>query len=87
MKKQEFFHKLQYLIRNNSTDIIAEDFKYDILRVWENKVSDIFRDHVQMVNKPARISGFLIDSVYIKKRRWKNSSLMQLLKIVQIMML
>ena len=33
----------------------------------KNKLLNIFTDHVQMVNKPMHISGFLIDHVYIKK--------------------
>ena len=33
----------------------------------ENKLSDIFKDHAQMVNKSTYISGSLIDHVDIKK--------------------
>ena len=32
--------------------IIAGDFNYDLLNVSENKLLDIFADHVQMANKP-----------------------------------
>ena len=39
----------------------------------ENKVSDIFTDHVQMVNKPTHISESLIDHVYIKKNLMEKS--------------
>lgn len=33
----------------------------------ENKLFDIFTDHVQMVNKSTHISGRLIDHVCVKK--------------------
>ena len=39
------------------------------------KFLDIFTDHVQMVNKPTRISGSLIDHVYIKKVKQVKLSL------------
>ena len=64
---QAFFQMLQYLLKSNSIDIIAEDFKYDLLKVSQNTFLDIFTDHVQMVNKPTHIAGSLIDHVYIKK--------------------
>ena len=38
-----FFQILQYLLANNSIDIIAQDFNYDILKVSENKLLDIFK--------------------------------------------
>ena len=37
-----FFQILQYLLANNSIDIIAQDFNYEILEVSENKLLDIF---------------------------------------------
>ena len=58
---------MQYLLAANSVDIIAGDFNCNLLKVIENKLLDIFTDHVQMVNKPTHISGSLIDHVYIKK--------------------
>ena len=64
---QEFSQLMQYLLAANSIDIIAGDFNYDLLKVIENKLLDIFTDHVQMVNKPTHISGSLIYHVYIKK--------------------
>ena len=67
MHIQEFFQVLQYLLATNSIDIMAGDFNYDLLKVSQNKILDIFTDHVQMVNKPTHISGSLIDHVYIKK--------------------
>ena len=57
----------QYLLATNSIDIIAGDFKYDLLKVSQNKCLDIFTDHVQMVNKPILISWCFIDHVHIKK--------------------
>ena len=57
---------LQYLLVTNSIDI-AGDFNYDLLKVSENKLWDIFTEHVQMVNKPIHISWSLIDHVHIKK--------------------
>ena len=33
----------------------------------ERKFSDVFRDHVQIINKPTHMSGSLIDHVYIKE--------------------
>ena len=46
---------MQYLLEVNSVDIIAVDFSYDILKVTENKISYIFRDHAQTINKPTYI--------------------------------
>ena len=63
---QEFFQMLQYLLATHSIDIIAGYFNYDLLNVSQNKSLDLFRDHVQMVNKPTYIYGSLIDHVYIK---------------------
>ena len=67
MRMQEFFQILQYLPATYSTDIIAGDFNYDLLKVSQNNFLDIFTDHSQTVNKPTHISGSLIDHVYIKK--------------------
>ena len=67
MHMQELFQMLQYLLATYFIDIIAGDFNYDLLKVLQNKFLDIFTDHVQIVNKPTRISGSLIDHVYIKK--------------------
>ena len=64
---QEFSQLMQYLLGANSIDIIAGDFNYDLLKVIQNKLLDIFTDHAQMVNKPTQIYGSLIDHVYIKK--------------------
>ena len=47
-------------------DIIAGDFNYDILKVMECKILDLFTDHYRMVSKPKHISGFLIADVFIK---------------------
>ena len=44
----------QYFIAANPTDITAGDFNYDPLKVPENKLSDIFTHHVQMVDKLKR---------------------------------
>ena len=63
---QELFEMLQYLLATYSTDLIAGCFNYDILNGSQNKCLDLFRDHVQMVNKPTYTSGSLIDQVYIK---------------------
>ena len=58
---------LQYLLAKNSIDIIAVDFNYDLLKVSQNKLLDIFTGHVQIANKPAHLCGSVIDHVYIKK--------------------
>ena len=58
---------LQYLLATHSINIIAGYFNYDLLKVSQNKFLDISTDHVQMVNKPAHISGSLREHVYIKK--------------------
>ena len=63
---QEFSQLMQYLLAANSIDI-SGDFNYDLLKVIENKLLNIFTDHVQMASKPTHISGSLIDHVYIKK--------------------
>ena len=40
----------QYLLAAYSTDIKVGEFSYDLSKVTENKISDIFKDHVQIVN-------------------------------------
>ena len=67
LRLQEFSQLMQYLQATNSIDIIAGDFIYNLLKVTENKLLDIFTDHVQIVNKWTHISGSRIDHVYIKK--------------------
>ena len=62
---QYFLYMVQYLLANNSIDIIAGDFNCDLLKVSENKFRDIFTD--QMVNKPTLISRCLIDHVQVRK--------------------
>ena len=57
---------LQYFPATNSIFILTGDFNYGLLKVSQNKLLDISTGHVQMVNKPAHISGSLIDHVYIK---------------------
>ena len=52
MHMLEFLQMFQYLLATNSIDIIAGDFIYDLLKVTQNKVLDIFTDLAQMVNKP-----------------------------------
>ena len=52
MHMLEFLQIFQYLLATNSIDIIAGDFIYDLLKVSQNKVLDIFTDLAQMVNKP-----------------------------------
>ena len=65
---QEFFQMLEYLLATNSIDIVAGDFNFDLLKVSENNLFlNHFTEHVQIVTKPAHISGSLIDHVYIKK--------------------
>ena len=67
MYLQEFFQMLQYLIATNSIDIISGDFYLDLLKVQQKIFLDIFTDDVQMVKKPAQISGSFIDHFYIKR--------------------
>ena len=67
MQMQEVFEMFKYLVAIYPIDILAGNFNYDLLIVLENKLFDLFTDHVQMVNKPTRISGSLTDHVYIKK--------------------
>ena len=64
---QEFSKLIQYLQIAISIDIIAGDFKYDFLKVSENKFLNNLKDHVKIVNKPTQILGSLIDHFYIKK--------------------
>ena len=63
----EFSQIMQYLPPAYSTDIIEENFNYDLLKVTENKLSDVFADHVQIINKAPHISESLTDHVYVKK--------------------
>ena len=41
MQMEEFFQVVLYLVATYSIDIIAGDFNYDLLKVWENKFLDI----------------------------------------------
>ena len=72
---QEFSQIMQYLLAAYSVDIIGGDFNYDLLKVTENKLPDIFEDHVQIVNKATHISGSLIDHVYVKKTLMEEFSI------------
>ena len=63
MQMQEFLQMLQYLVTAHSIDIIVGGFSYDLLKVLENKLLDIFTDRVEMVNQPTNVSGSLIDHV------------------------
>ena len=74
MRTQEFSQMLQYLLATNSIDIIPRDVNYDLVKVSENKLLDIFTHHAQMVNKPVHISRSLIDHVYNKKTLTKEFS-------------
>ena len=67
LRMKEFSQSLQYLLAVTSIDVIAGDFNYDLLKVTENKLLDIFTDRFQIVTKPGNISGSLTDHVYIKK--------------------
>ena len=42
---QELFQLMQYLLAN-STDIAVGDFNHHLLKVSQNKLLDIFPDHV-----------------------------------------
>ena len=64
---QEVSQLMQYLPSANSIDTLAGDFNYVFLKVTENKLLDIFTDHVRIVNKTTHLAGSLIDHVYIKK--------------------
>ena len=89
MQMQEFFKILQYLVATYSIDIIAGECNYHLLKVLENNLLDIFTDHVQMVNKPTHVSGYLIKQSISRKVCWRNVSLKHLLETFtfQIMML
>ena len=63
MQMQVFLQMLQYLVTAHSIDIIAGGFSYDLLKVLENKLLDIFTDRVEMVNQPTNVSRSLIDNV------------------------
>ena len=72
---QEFSPIMPYLLAAYSVDITGGDFNYDLLKVTENKLSDIFGDHVQIVNKATHISGSLIDHEYVKKTLMEGLSI------------
>ena len=79
---------LQYFPATNSIFVLTGDFNYDLLKVSQNKLLDISTGLVQMVNKPAHISGSLIDHVYIKKAlREEFFTNMTVENIFQIMIL
>ena len=56
----------QYLLASNSIELLTGNFN-DHLQVSQNKLLDIFTDHVQMVNKPTHTSALLMIHVYSKK--------------------
>ena len=64
---EEFFQMLQYLLATNAIYIRERDFNYDLLNVSQNNFLDIFAGHVQIVNKPTKISGSLIDHAISRK--------------------
>ena len=72
---QEFSQKMQYLLAAYFVDILGGDFNYDLLKVTENKLSDIFGDHVQIVNKATHIPGSLIDHEYVKRTLMEELSI------------
>ena len=86
---QEFSQLIQYLLAENSIDIIARDFNYDLLKVTEKKLLDIFADNVHIVIKPTHIFGLLTGHVYIKKSLMEEFSTNLFVEniIFQIMML
>ena len=67
MQMQEIFQMLQYLEAIYSIDTVVGDFNYDLLKRSDYKFLDIFIHHVEIVNIPTYISGFLINHVYIMK--------------------
>ena len=44
---------MQYLTAADSSNVIEGEFSYDLLKLTENKLSDVFTDLAQTVNKPA----------------------------------
>ena len=62
---QEVSQLMQYLPSANSIDTLAGDFNYVFSKVTENKLLDIFTDHVLIVNKTTHLLGSLINHVYI----------------------
>lgn len=58
---------MQYLLTENSIDIIAGEFNYKLWKLSKNKLLDSFTNHVQIVNKPIHISWSLTYLVYIQK--------------------
>ena len=54
-----------YLLAPDTIFTAAGDFNYGFLKVTENKLLDIFIDHIHLVNKPTYISGSLINHVYV----------------------
>ena len=54
--------------------IIAGDFNYDLLNVSENKLLDIFADHVQMANKPMEKEVMTMNFQIVKKSDNKQIS-------------
>ena len=55
MHIQKFCEMFQYLLTTYTSDIIAGDFNYDLLKVAQKNCLEIFTDHFQMVNKPTYI--------------------------------
>ena len=64
-----------YLPASNSVDFITMVLNSDCVKEIENKLLDIFTNHVQIVNKPTHISGSLMDHVYIKKTLMEEFSI------------
>ena len=51
------FQMLQYLLAKDSMNIKAGKFNYNLSKVSEKKLIDIFTDRVQMINKLTHKSG------------------------------
>ena len=53
---------VQELLAAHSIDIIGGEFNYGVLKVTKNKLSDIFADLFQIINKAIHISGSMTES-------------------------
>lgn len=73
----KFSQLMQYFQVAISIDVIAGDFKYDIL-----KVSKKDSNHFKVVNKLTQILGWLTDRLYIKKNLMGELSTNVTMKII-----
>ena len=66
MSLDDFGRMLESLLVENSVDVIAGGFNYDIPKVSSNKLLKHMIGYIEVVNEPTHVSRSQRDHVYIK---------------------